>query len=90
MEKVSKNCWKTEKIAFPELLIQLAMEKRSVYHIKMKLKPAAWFMSMQFYAVIQMINNGELYQVHNQKKEKEPRTKTLREIYLDLEKSLHS
>lgn len=65
MEKISKNCYKGEVITNPFDIINLSIQRRSIYYINWGIKPASVFLSMQFKLIIKLIENRQLYTVIN-------------------------
>ena len=67
MEKISKNCYKTELITNPNDLLLLAGKKRAIYTPNWGIKPASVLLYMQFAIVMDLINSKKLWCVANLK-----------------------
>ncbi len=61
MEKISKNCFKGELITNPNDILRLALERKSIYYVHWKIKPAAIYLSMQFSIIMRLINDKKLF-----------------------------
>lgn len=60
--QISENFIKGNPIKDPEQLIDLAYQKRSIYHTGMGIRPAAVIINMNFMCVIHMINKGIIFE----------------------------
>ena len=61
MEVISKNCHKGELLTNPNDILELALQRRSVYTQNWGIKPASIYLSMQLRFVLQLIKDRKLY-----------------------------
>lgn len=66
MERVSKNCYKGDFVKSPNELMELAINKKSVYHPLWGVKPAAVIINMNFSIVMKCISKGSIFKVLKQ------------------------
>ena len=63
--KISKNCLKGRLIKNPFEIIDLAINKKSIFTINWGIKPAAFYLNLQFRIVMDLIKKEKLYFVIN-------------------------